>query len=60
MVSNKQSIITCGVTQGLILGSLLFLIYLSNMHWASACINLIIFADDTNLFLFRWKYDDEF
>ena len=49
-VSSHMLPITCGVPQGSILGSLLFLIYVNYLPMCSKFFKFILFADDTNIF----------
>ena len=52
MVTNKTNIetITCGIPQGSILGTLLFLIFVTDLHKVTKYLDSIMFADDINLF----------
>ena len=42
--------VACGVPQGSILGTLVFILYLNDLTNASTFLKYVLFADDTNLF----------
>ena len=45
-----MKIVKCGVSQGSIHGSLLFLIFVNDLNNSTSVLDPVLFADDTNLF----------
>ena len=50
-VKSEYLPINCEVPQSSILGPLLFLLYINDMSNISSVIDIILFADDTNIFV---------
>ena len=49
-ISSESCEIKCGVSQGSLLGPLLFLLYINDLCNVSKVVDFILFADDTNIF----------
>ena len=58
MYLNNTILKLCGIPQGSILGLLLFLLYINEIVNVSSLTNVIIFADDTNLFFSDTNLDN--
>ena len=50
-VCSEKKLIKCGVPQGSILGPLLFILYINDLHYSTKDSTLILFADDSSVFI---------
>ena len=57
---SERGLVECGVPQGSVLGPLFFLLYVNDMVKASEEMDLVLFADDTNIFCKGRNYQELF
>ncbi len=57
VTSNIQNI-TCGVPQGSVLGPILFILYINDMHRSVSKSDTRLFADDSGLYMHHKRFDE--